>query len=342
MKFLRCIQKWYLPGRINVIINVNTLHNLYFLLHNSFHFSSLYSYLAKSQAQNFRSMNYKSSFIKSTNILLFLGFCFALINAFLNLRCEETGMTNSKKKVSKDEKLPLPGFTIRPFDSSPKANYFFPTNELQSRMKNGKEFPEWFEPIDALKKLTNETYLKSAFGLSWHQVWAIEATCKVLPNYGGAYGSGEGEISCLQSVTFNPPKLYDPKYSGFHSHFRFKIFLEKFTSYAVDFHEPMESNWWITNIDRQELFYLNDEGIRYAICIWFKNPDDIIQIDIFIPRTLTKRLSWTEYKNIDRTQSPCHSTKQILRDKCFSEKITQELGCNLPWKSVIIGILNVQ
>ena len=85
-------------------------------------------------------MNYKLAFTKSTKVLLFLGFCYALINSFLNLRCEETGITNSKEKVYKDQKLPIPGFTIRPFDSKPKANYYFPNTELQHRMKNGKEY----------------------------------------------------------------------------------------------------------------------------------------------------------------------------------------------------------
>ena len=62
-----------------------------------------------------------------------------------------------------------------------------------------------------------------------------------------------------------------------------------------------------------------------------------LQNELFTSRQITKRLTWTEYKNVDRSQSPCHSTNKKLRDICFSEIITQELGCNLPWKSVIIG-----
>ena len=195
-------------------------------------------------------MNYKLAFTKSTKFLLFLGFCYALINSFLNLRCEETGITNSKEKVYKDQKLPIPGFTIRPFDSKPKANYYFPNTELQHRMKNGKEFPKWFKPINTLKKLTDENHLKEEFNLSWHQVWSIEAKCK----------SRVGKISCLQLLTFNPPKLFDP---NDRSHLQFKIILENFTMYAVEFHEPMESNWWTTNIDRLELFNSNNDRIRY-------------------------------------------------------------------------------
>ena len=199
-------------------------------------------------------MNYASSFIKSTKVLLFLGFCYALINSFLNLMCEETGITNSKEKVNNaDKKLLIPGFTIRPFDSGPKANYYFPNTELQSRMKNGKEFPKWFKPINALKKLTDENYLKSEFGLSWHQVWSIEAKCR----------SRNGKILCFQLVTFNPPKTF---VSNDKIHIQFEITLDNFTMYAVDFDEPMESNWWTTNIDEVELFYLNYGGKRYTFC----------------------------------------------------------------------------
>ena len=198
--------------------------------------------------------NNKSSFIQFTKVLLFLGFCYALINSFLNLMCEETGITNSKEKVNNNKKLPIPGFTIRPFDPSPKANYYFPNTELQSRMKNGKEFPKWFKPMNALKKLTNESHLKSEFGLSWHQVWAIEAKCK----------SKAEKISCLQLVSFNPPKSFVP---NDRTHLQFEITLQNFTMYAIYFHEPMESNWWTTNIDEVEIFHLNYARKRYTFCL---------------------------------------------------------------------------
>ena len=85
------------------------------------------------------------------------------------------------------------------------------------------------------------------------KVWSIEAKCK----------SRVEKISCFQLLTFNPPKLF---VLNDRSILQFEIMLENFTMYAVDFHEPMESNWWTTNIDEVELFYLNYGGKRYTFC----------------------------------------------------------------------------
>ena len=45
----------------------------------------------------------------------------------------------------------------------------------------------------------------------------------------------------------------------------------------------------------------------------------------------------TKYINIDKSKSPCDSTNKQMPDRCVMEKITEGLGCNLPWKPTAIG-----
>ena len=45
----------------------------------------------------------------------------------------------------------------------------------------------------------------------------------------------------------------------------------------------------------------------------------------------------TRYINIDKSNSPCHSTNHQMPDKCVLEKLTEDLGCNLPWNPIANG-----
>ena len=45
----------------------------------------------------------------------------------------------------------------------------------------------------------------------------------------------------------------------------------------------------------------------------------------------------TRYINIDKSNSPCHSTNNQMPDKCVLEKLTEDLGCNLPWNPTSNG-----
>ena len=146
-------------------------------------------------------MTFQSLFIKFSKLLLFLGFCYAMITSVLNLMCEETGMTQYSEKITDEyRQIGIPAFTITPFDS-PRNTHFINISELSTVMKNGKEFPKWFKPVGTFANLMNEDYLKSNFNLTWHQVWSINA---IISPWIKRY--------FLQKVTFNPPKSYVPAY----------------------------------------------------------------------------------------------------------------------------------
>ena len=145
-------------------------------------------------------MNVQSLFIKFSKLFLFLGFCYAMIISVLNLMCEETGITNYNEKITDDiiyHQIPIPAFTIFPFDTTPSASHYINISELRSVMKNGKEFPKWFKPTALLEKMMNETYLMSKYNLTWHQVWSINAN---FVSFKKGY--------FYPIVTFNPPQLY--------------------------------------------------------------------------------------------------------------------------------------
>ena len=131
-------------------------------------------------------------------VALIAGFCFAVVNSIMNLLSEETGIANSIDKYDVLEKIPMPAFTIQPFDMDTLFKYQYQPLQLQSKMSNGKEFPSWFKPHGELAKFADETYLKKNFNLSWYDVWSINA--KVLK--GGYYVE---ESSFSQWITFNPP-----------------------------------------------------------------------------------------------------------------------------------------
>ena len=152
-------------------------------------------------------MNVQSLFIKFSKILLFLGFCYAMITSILNLMCEETGITNYNEKITDDiiyHQIPIPAFTILPFESTPRFSHYINISELPTVMKNGKEFPKWFKPTGSLENLMNEDYLKSKYNLTWHQVWSINAMFI-------SFMKG----SFYQTVTFNPPESYVPEKSAY-------------------------------------------------------------------------------------------------------------------------------
>ena len=142
-------------------------------------------------------MNFKSLFMKFSKLLLFLGFCYAMISSFLNLMSEKTGITNYSEKITDENRIPIPSLTIIPFDSTPKYSHFINISELPSVMKNGKEFPKWFKPTGKFENLMNETYLMSKYNLTWHQVWSINAN---FVSFKKGY--------FYPIVTFNPPQLY--------------------------------------------------------------------------------------------------------------------------------------
>ena len=145
-------------------------------------------------------MNFKSAFIKLSKLLLFLGFCYVMISSFLNLISEETGITQYNEKITDENQIPIPAFTILPFESTPRDSHFINISELPTVMKNGKEFPKWFKPTAPFEKLADENYLKSKFNLTWYQVWSIDAMF-----------SSRKMGYFYQIVTFNPPKSYAPE-----------------------------------------------------------------------------------------------------------------------------------
>ena len=145
-------------------------------------------------------MNFQSLFIKFSKLLLFLGFCYAMISSFLNLMSEETGITQYFEKITDENQIPIPAFTILPFESTPSDFHLINISELPTVMKNGKEFPKWFKPVGPFANLMNEDYLMSNFNLTWHQVWSINANIPVRMN-GNSF---------FQTVTFTPPELYAP------------------------------------------------------------------------------------------------------------------------------------
>ena len=102
-------------------------------------------------------MNFQSLFIKFSKLLLFLGFCYAMISSFLNLMCEETGITQYYEKITDENQIPIPAFTILPFESTPRDSHLINISELPTVMKNGKEFPKWFKPTGPFEKLANES-----------------------------------------------------------------------------------------------------------------------------------------------------------------------------------------
>ena len=120
-------------------------------------------------------MNFQSLFIKFSKFLLFMAFCYVMISSFLNLMCEETGITQYYEKITDENQIPIPAFTILPFESTPRDFHMINISELPTVMKNGKEFPKWFKPTGPFEKLANENYLKSKFNLTWYQVWSINA-----------------------------------------------------------------------------------------------------------------------------------------------------------------------
>ena len=131
-------------------------------------------------------------------VALIAGFCFAVVNSIMNLLSEETGIANSIDKVDVSEKIPMPAFTILPFDMESPWNYQYPQVQLQTKMSNGKEFPSWFKPHGEIAKFADEKYLKENYNLSWYDVWSINA--KVLD--GGSYAQYS---SFFHWITFNPP-----------------------------------------------------------------------------------------------------------------------------------------
>ena len=143
-------------------------------------------------------MNFQSLFIKFSKLLLFMVFCYVMISSFLNLMSEETGITHYYEKITDENQIPIPAFTILPFESTP--SYLINISELSTVMKNGKEFPKWFKTTGPFEKLANENYLKSKFNLTWYQVWSIDAM--FLSRKMGYF---------YQLVTFNPPKSYAPE-----------------------------------------------------------------------------------------------------------------------------------
>ena len=54
-------------------------------------------------------------------------------------------------------------------------------------------------------------------------------------------------------------------------------------------------------------------------------------------REIKKRLTMTKHINIDKSKSPCDSTNHQMPDSCVLEMLTEDLGCNLPWKSTVNG-----
>ena len=54
-------------------------------------------------------------------------------------------------------------------------------------------------------------------------------------------------------------------------------------------------------------------------------------------REILKRLTMTKQINIDTSKSPCDSTNHQIPDKCVLEMLTEDLGCNLPWKPTANG-----
>ena len=145
-------------------------------------------------------MTFQSLFIKFSKLLLFLGFCYAMITSVLNLMCEETGMTQYSEKITDEyRQIGIPAFTIIPFESTPMWSHMISISEMSTVMKNGKEFPKWFKPVGTFANLMNEDYLKSNFNLTWHQVWSINAII-----------SRRKKGYFYQKVTFNPPESYNP------------------------------------------------------------------------------------------------------------------------------------
>ena len=143
-------------------------------------------------------MNFKSLFMKFSKLLLFLGFCYAMITSILNLKSEETGITHYSEKVTdKYHQIGIPAFTIIPFESTGNT-HLIDISELPTVMKNGKEFPKWFNPVGPFANLMSEDYLKLNFNLTWYQVWSIDGNIpfRMKGNY------------FYQTVTFNPPESY--------------------------------------------------------------------------------------------------------------------------------------
>ena len=146
-------------------------------------------------------MTLKFLFMNFSKLLLFLVFCYVMIISILNLKSEETGITQYSEKITdKYRQLGMPAFTIIPFESTGNT-HLIDISELPTVMKNGKEFPKWFKPVGTFANLMNEDYLKSNFNLTWHQVWSINA---IISPWIKQY--------FLQKVTFNPPESYVPAY----------------------------------------------------------------------------------------------------------------------------------
>ena len=131
-------------------------------------------------------------------IALLAGFCYAVVNSIMNLLSKETGITNSVDKTEISEKIPMPAFTILPFDLTSYKYFHFPS-KLQTVMEDGKKFPSWFKPHGEFAKFANETYLKQKYNLSWYDVWSINAKCFAKSEYSPF-------SSFAQMVTFNPPR----------------------------------------------------------------------------------------------------------------------------------------
>ena len=137
--------------------------------------------------------------IRFCKVALLLILCYSIINSFLNLLSEETGITNSIDKDDVSKKIPMPAFTIFAFDTASFAYLFGPT-QLSSKMGNGKEFPSWFQPHGKFAKYANETYLKQNYNLSWYDVWSMNAVSIGNKFEYGTFGN------YFLKLTFTPPR----------------------------------------------------------------------------------------------------------------------------------------
>ena len=179
-------------------------------------------------------MMLKTNILNCLKFLLFLGFCYAMFNSILNLLSRETSITNYRDKINVDDKIPMPAFTIFPFDS----NAYFNTSNFKNSMGNGKKFPSWFKPVAPFDIYANEEKLKSELNLTWYDIWSINAVPTNVP----------GQKLFYQAITFNPPKkLMDYKSRRFGNdkrYIKFEVKKDIFRGYAVDIHEPQTSLWW--------------------------------------------------------------------------------------------------
>ena len=180
-------------------------------------------------------MMLKTNIINCLKFLLFLGFCYAMFNSILNLLSRETSITNYRDKINVNEKIPMPAFTILPFDS----NAYFNISKFEKIMGNGKKFPSWFKPMAPFDIYANEEKLKSELNLTWYDIWSINA----VPT--NIYIPGR-ELSFYQAITFNPPtKLLNYNSGRFDNRYiKFEVKKDIFRGYLVDIHEPQNSLWW--------------------------------------------------------------------------------------------------